>query len=189
LRTDATNRKLAPHMGSRATCGTAHLQSLGFNDLATHHANIVGATGREVWSMLHDLETKCSAIARLCDKTGHEDRCAAKHIDGRKGMLDITLLASIAQQMMSDETVDVNGKPVAVRRTSKNHLKTLSFNTEGREYQAIEQNREKPSRWGKLAREGHRVVQFKDSGTNRFVAVSVDGEVMVYGAGHGARKQ
>jgi len=49
----------------------------------------------------------------------------------------------------------------------------------GREYQASEQNAEKPSRWGQLAREGHRVVQFKDGESNRFVAV--DGEVTVYG--------
>ena len=38
-----------------------------------------------------------------------------------------------------------------------------------------------PSRWGQLAREGHQVVQFKDSGTNRFVAVVVDGAVTVHG--------
>ena len=60
---------------------------------------------------------------------------------------------------------------------------------DGREYLAIEQNAEKPSRWGQLAREGHQVVQFKDAGTNKFVAVAVDGEVTVYGAGRGARKQ
>jgi hypothetical protein len=51
---------------------------------------------------------------------------------------------------------------------------------DGREYQAIEQNAEKPSRWGQLAREGHRVVQFKDTESNRFVAVAVDGKITVY---------
>jgi len=35
-------------------------------------------------------------------------------------------------------------------------------------------------RWGDLARRGHRVVQFKDVRTNRFVAVDVDGDVKVY---------
>ena len=60
---------------------------------------------------------------------------------------------------------------------------------EGREYMAIEQNAEKPSRWGKLAHEGHQVVQFKDSVTNKFVSVVVDGEVTVYGAGYGSRKR
>jgi hypothetical protein len=46
---------------------------------------------------------------------------------------------------------------------------------------AIEQNPEKPSRWGKLAREGHRVVQFRDLATQKYVAVVVDGEVREYG--------
>jgi hypothetical protein len=91
-------------------------------------------------------------------------------------MLDTALLASIAQQMMASDKVDVDGKSVPVSRTDKNRFRTL----DGREYQAIEQNAEKPSRWGKLAREGHQVVQFKNRGTNRFVAVAVDGKVTVY---------
>jgi hypothetical protein len=33
-------------------------------------------------------------------------------------MASITLLASIAQQMMASDKVDVNGKPQSVRRTS-----------------------------------------------------------------------
>jgi hypothetical protein len=102
-------------------------------------------------------------------------------------MLDTALLTSIAQQMMSGKTVDVNGKPVAVSRTSKHRLRTLAFSMDGREYQAVEQNAEQPSRWGQLARQGHRVVQFKDSATNRFVAVSVGGDVTIYGAGQGAK--
>jgi hypothetical protein len=51
----------------------------------------------------------------------------------------------------------------------------------GREYEAIEQNPEKPSRWGKLAASGHQVVQFRDTMTNKYVAVAVDGEVKWYG--------
>ena len=104
-------------------------------------------------------------------------------------MLDTTLLASIAQQMMSSNTVDVNRKSVPVSRTSKNRFRTLAFTMDGHEYQAIEQNAEKPSRWGQLAGEGHQVVQIKDSGTNRFVAVVVDGVVTIYGAGYGSRKR
>jgi len=50
-----------------------------------------------------------------------------------------------------------------------------------REFEAIEQNREKPSRWGKLAREKHQVVQFRDVVTHKYVAVSVDGEITEYG--------
>jgi hypothetical protein len=82
---------------------------------------------------------------------------------------------------MASDKVDVNGRPVPVSRTSKNRLRTLAFTMDGREYMAIEQNAEKPSRWGQLAREGRQVVQSKDSGINRFVAVVVGGEVTVYG--------
>ncbi len=46
-------------------------------------------------------------------------------------MLDTTQLASIAQQMMSSNAVDVNGKPVPVRRTSGHRLRTLSFTISG----------------------------------------------------------
>jgi len=51
---------------------------------------------------------------------------------------------------------------------------------DGRAYEAIEQNPEKPSRWGKLAA-GHQVVQFRDLETNNDVGVSVDAKVMTYG--------
>jgi len=34
---------------------------------------------------------------------------------------------------------------------------------------------------GKLARAEHQLVQFKDTKTNKFVAVAVDGDVKVYG--------
>jgi hypothetical protein len=103
-------------------------------------------------------------------------------------MIDKALLASIAQQMLSGNTVSANGKSLPVRRTSQNRLKTLTFIMDGCEYQGIEQNPEKPSRWGRLARDGHQVVQFKDSETNKFVAVSVDGKIWVYGAGRETQK-
>src|ERR1035437_3502395 len=103
-----------------------------------------------------------------------------------KDMLDTALLSSIATQLMTGNVVEVDAKRIPVRRTSAHRFKTVSFTMDGREYQAIEQNAEKPSRWGQLAREGHQVVQFKDVGTNKFVAVVVDGEVTVYGAGHRA---
>lgn len=96
-------------------------------------------------------------------------------------MLDIALMQSVALQMMERQQVAVGGKSVPVRRTSFQQLKTVKFEMNGREYQAIEQNAEKPSRWGKLAREGHRVVQFRDAQTGKYVAVAVDGEVTEYG--------
>lgn len=95
--------------------------------------------------------------------------------------METALLSSIASQMMNGSRVEVQGNSLPVRHTSTQHLKTVAFAMDGREYTAIEQNPEKPSRWGQLAREGHRVVQFKDVEANRFVAVAVDGEVRVYG--------
>ena len=69
-------------------------------------------------------------------------------------MLDAALLASVARQMLSGNKVNVNDKDVPVRRTSTQRLKTLSFTMDGREFQAIEQNPEKPSRWGKIGTRG-----------------------------------
>jgi hypothetical protein len=99
-------------------------------------------------------------------------------------MLEKDVLAGIAQQMMSGTVVELKGQRLAVERTSANRFRTVAFELDGREYQAIEQNPEKPSRWGQLAAKGHQVVQFKDVETNRFVAVSVDGKVRVYGQMH-----
>lgn len=68
-----------------------------------------------------------------------------------------------------------------VMRTGVRRLRTVRFEMDGKGYQAIEQNPEKPSRWGKLAREGHRVVQFRDVGSGKYVAVVVNGKVTEYG--------
>lgn len=97
-------------------------------------------------------------------------------------MLDAELLKSIAAQLMTSTSVSLNGKSVPVRRTSSRRLKTAAFSVEGHSYQAIEQNPEKPSRWGQLARSGHQIVQFKDVERDEFVAVVVDGEVTFYSA-------
>ena len=99
-------------------------------------------------------------------------------------MLDHELMSAIATQLMSATQIKLDDKVLPVRRTSAQRLKAVAFEMNGRKYQAIEQNPEKPSRWGQLARDGHQVVQFKDAATNRFVAVSVDGKIKEYGALH-----
>jgi len=81
---------------------------------------------------------------------------------------------------MAPGAVSIEGKSIPVKRTSYQRLRTLTFAMNGRQYQAIEQNAEKPSRWGQLAREGHRVVQFRDVQTGKYVAVAVDGAVREY---------
>ena len=87
-------------------------------------------------------------------------------------MLDTDLMQSIAAQLMQNPKGE---------RTSRQRLRTMRFTMNGRQYQAIEQNASKPSRWGQLARAGHQVVQFKDAQMNKFVAVAVDGDVIEYG--------
>lgn len=91
------------------------------------------------------------------------------------------MLSSVAKQMKSGSRVEIDGEILEVKRTSNQKLKTLRFQIRGREYQAIEQNPEKPSRWGQLARKGQYVVQFRDVASGKYVAVAIDGEVKEYG--------
>jgi hypothetical protein len=95
-------------------------------------------------------------------------------------MLDHSLLTAVAEQMMGGPKVSVAGKEIKVERTGTRRFRTVRFAMGGREYQAIEQNPEKPSRWGKLAREGHRVVQIRDVDSGKYVGAVVDGKVTEY---------
>lgn len=82
---------------------------------------------------------------------------------------------------MAGNQVEIVGKKFRVTRTGSRRLRTVRFLMDGKEYQAIEQNPEKPSRWGKLAREGHRVVQVRDLLSQKYVGVVVDDKVLEYG--------
>jgi hypothetical protein len=94
------------------------------------------------------------------------------------------VLQSVALQLMSgDDVVLEDGQKLRVKRVGSGRLRMVEFKLNGRVFEAIEQNREKPSRWGKLAREKHQVVQFRDVATHKYVAVSVDGEITEYGRG------
>jgi hypothetical protein len=96
-------------------------------------------------------------------------------------MLDHAMLAAVAEQMMSGKQIVVEGRTSKVARTGSQRLRTVRFLMDGKEYQAIEQNPEKPSRWGKLARAGKSVVQFRDLSSQKYVAAVVDGKVTEYG--------
>lgn len=104
-------------------------------------------------------------------------------------MLDHAILTSVAEQLMASRPNDpprpaevvVEDRVFRITRTGAQRLRTVRFQMGGNEYQAIEQNAEKPSRWGKLARDGHRVVQFRDLQSQKYVAVTVDGKVKEYG--------
>lgn len=96
-------------------------------------------------------------------------------------MLDHAVMKSVAEQLMSGSEVVVGGLKSRVTRTGSRRFRTARFVAGGEEYQAIEQNPEKPSRWGQLARQGHRVVQFRDLQAQKYIAAVVDGEVHAYG--------
>lgn len=95
-------------------------------------------------------------------------------------MLDHAVLANVAEQMMSGTAVLLEGQRLRVSRTGSHRLRTVRFLMGGNQYQAIEQNPEKPSRWGKLAQAGKRVVQIRDLSSEKYVGVVVDGKVIEY---------
>ena len=82
---------------------------------------------------------------------------------------------------MNGEEVLWEDQKIRVRRVGSGRLRMVQFKMNGRMFEAIEQNRVKPSRWGKLAREKHQVVQFRDVEAHKYVAVAVDGVVQEYG--------
>jgi hypothetical protein len=95
-------------------------------------------------------------------------------------MLNHAILKSVAEQMMRGTQIEIEGRKFRVSRTGSQRLRTVRFVMSGNQYQAIEQNPEKPSQWGKLAREGHRVVQIRDLASQKYAAVVVDDKVREY---------
>ena len=91
------------------------------------------------------------------------------------------VLQSVAMQLMNGDEVLLEDQKLRVKRVGGGRLRNVQFKLNGRMFEAIEQNRMKPSRWGQLAREKHQVVQFRDVETHKYVAVAVDGEIMEYG--------
>ena len=69
-------------------------------------------------------------------------------------MIDEGVFKNVAEQMMKGDAVAVDGKTYPVWQTSSQRLKMVAFKVYVEEFAAIEQNPDKPSRWGKLAREG-----------------------------------
>jgi hypothetical protein len=91
------------------------------------------------------------------------------------------VLQSVAMQLMNGDEVLLEDQKLRVKRVGGGRLRNVQFKLNGRMFEAIEQNRMKPSRWGQLAREKHQVVQFRDVETHKYVAVAVDGEITEYG--------
>lgn len=69
---------------------------------------------------------------------------------------------------------------LGVSRTNRNNFAKKTFTDDGQKIVAIEQNPNTGSRWARLAARGYKVVQFKDVETNKYIGVSVNGEVKEY---------
>ena len=95
-------------------------------------------------------------------------------------MLDAEILSSIAQQMMSATSVALEGQRLPVDGQAPTAFgRSRSKSTAGSTRRSSRIPKSQAA--GTLASKGHQVVQFKDVETNKFVAVSVDGKVRVYG--------
>jgi hypothetical protein len=75
--------------------------------------------------------------------------------------------------------VELGGEKFRVRETPRKGLREVDFVFEGQPLRGLEQNPNTESRWAKLARAGHKVMQFLSEG--RYIGVVVDGKVTLYG--------
>jgi hypothetical protein len=91
------------------------------------------------------------------------------------------ILQAVAMQLMNGDQVVLDDQTLGVRRVGGGRLRMIRFKMGEREFEAIEQNPKKPSRWGQLARERHQVVQFRDVATGKYAGVAVDGEIREFG--------
>ena len=94
--------------------------------------------------------------------------------------LEQQILRDVAAQLINSDAVVLENQALRIKRVGSGRWRTVQFELNGRKFEAIEQNRNKPSRWGQLAREKHQVVQFRDVATHKYVAVAVDGEITEY---------
>ncbi len=101
-------------------------------------------------------------------------------LGGAEDSLEETLI-SVWRQALVDkaDSININGRLFLVRSTPKKHLLQVDFSWSGEVLRGLEQNPETSSRWAKLAREGHRIMQFLSRG--RYIGNVVDGKITFYG--------
>ena len=93
--------------------------------------------------------------------------------------LEDVLLAVYQQSLIENKkTVTLGDKMIPVRSTSKQKLKQIDFQFEGRDLRGLEQSPLTKSRWAAMARSGKKVMQFLESG--RYIGVVVNGNVHLY---------
>ena len=91
------------------------------------------------------------------------------------------VLIDVWRQVLIEDksTVTIERRNYPVRRTTRPKLRQVDFAFDGEELRGLEQNPNTGSRWGQLAREGKKVMQFLSEG--RYIANIVDGELRMYG--------
>ena len=96
-----------------------------------------------------------------------------------------TLLTEVWRQALVEgrEEVEVDGARLRTGRTRARGLRTVEVRFGLVVLEGIEQNPEKTSPWAKLAREGHRIMQFRVGA--RYVGVVCDGAMTKYPAWRG----
>jgi hypothetical protein len=79
-------------------------------------------------------------------------------------------LQAVALQLMNGDEIVVSDQKLAVKRVRGERLRFVQFKTSGREIEAIEPNRKKPSARGQWARDGHQMVQFRGVAAKKYEA-------------------
>ena len=93
--------------------------------------------------------------------------------------LGVTLVEVWRQVMVENRPeVEVAGRRMSVGRTRSQGLRTVEVVFGDHRLEGIEQNPSKPSRWGKLASEGKRIMQFRLGA--RYVGNVCEGELLRY---------
>lgn len=91
------------------------------------------------------------------------------------------VLIAVWRQSLAENAgvVEVGTKSYPVTTSKMKHLRQIAFDFDGESFIGIEQNPKTKSHWAALARKGQKVMQFIRDG--RYMAVVVDGEVILYG--------
>lgn len=76
------------------------------------------------------------------------------------------------------KAITLDGEQYPITRTSKNRLRQVDFQFDGKQIRGLEQNPNTRSPWAAMAREGKNVMQFLVEG--RYVAVVADGNLTLY---------
>lgn len=95
-----------------------------------------------------------------------------------------TILTQAASQFFTGNSLVINGSRIGVTTTPLQGLRTVDFTIKpDRQFRLIQQNPNKASEWGKLAKQGNKVIQVlegKGNGAKHYVGVIVNGEVKFY---------